>query len=189
MDFPILPDSDIPENWLDDLIESLDYTYALNEPTDAEKKRQRERVRERTRRGAAKYRKRHPDKVKVRAANREARKRALPDGLTADEWAFALEYFEHRCAVCGRPVGFWHTLAQDHWIPMASDTTNNPGTVATNLIPLCHGNDGCNNSKHNRNPYEWLVSVYGKRKANQINKRIETYFTIVRERQSAISSL
>lgn len=189
MDFPILPDSDIPENWLDELIETLDYTYALNEPTEQEKRLYRQHIRERTRRGQAKYRKRHPDKVRIREQNRRARQNALPAGLTSDEWNFALEYFEHQCAVCGRPAGFWHTLAQDHWIPITSDRKDNPGTVASNVIPLCHGFDGCNNSKHNHDPHEWLVSVYGKRKANQINKRIEAYFIIVRERQSAISLL
>lgn len=187
MDTPILPDPDIPENWLDDVIETLDYTYEMNEPTEQEKRLYLQHKRQRGREGYARYRKRHPDRVKVRWHNRRARKKALPDGLTPDEWVFALEYFEYRCAVCGRPAGFWHTLAQDHWIPIMSERDDNPGTVATNIIPLCHGNDGCNNSKHNHEPTEWLVSVYGKRKANRIIRRIEEYFSIVRERQNQIT--
>lgn len=188
MDTLILPDPDIPENWLDDVIETLDFTYAMNEPTKAEKRAKLLRQREVVRNGQRKYRRKYPDKIKVRAANRKARQHDLPEGLTADEWGFALQYFDNCCAVCGRPAGLWHTIAQDHWIPVSANNDANPGTVATNIVPLCHGYDGCNNSKHDKPADEWLIGAYGKRKAGQIMKRIEEYFTIVRERQSKITS-
>src|SRR5260221_119478 len=71
------------------------------------------------------------------------RKRELPNVFTSQDWRNALEYWGHRCAVCERPRGLWHTLSQDHWIPLSSPDC--PGTDPTNILPLCCGTDGCNN--------------------------------------------
>ena len=68
------------------------------------------------------------------------------------------------------------TAAADHWIPLTYEGKDNPGTVATNVLPACHGVGGCNNKKHNAMPVEWLEKEYGKRKAHQILDRIEKYF-------------
>src|SRR5581483_2176482 len=56
-----------------------------------------------------------------------ARKRSLPDTFTERDWQRALEYWDYKCAVCGRPRGLWHTLAADHWIPLTAPDC--PGTV------------------------------------------------------------
>lgn len=108
------------------------------------------------------------------AERRKARQLGLPDTLTIQQWNHALVYFNHSCAVCGRFIGLWHTIAMDHWMPLSDN--NCPGTIAKNIVPLCHGLDGCNNKKRNRNPVEWLTDTYGKRKANKILRRIEQYF-------------
>lgn len=105
---------------------------------------------------------------------RRARKHNLSDTFTSADWQRALDYFGGCCAVCGRPVGLWHTIAADHWIPLSSPDC--PGTVPTNIIPLCHGVSGCNNSKLNAEPTDWLVRKFGKRKAKKIMAHIETYF-------------
>jgi hypothetical protein len=111
---------------------------------------------------------------------RAARKRGLPDTLRGQDWNRALMYFNHTCAVCSKPIrGLFHTVAADHWIPITSPVC--PGTVATNIVPLCQGQDGCNNSKSNRDPREWLIGKYGSPKGKQILKRIEDYFEWVRE--------
>lgn len=120
----------------------------------------------------------NPHKVKVHYQKRQARKRSLPDTLTQDEWQRTLEYFNGCCAVCKRPPGLWHTLAMDHWIPVAHPEC--PGTVRTNAVPLCHGIDGCNNSKGNKLPAEWLTEKYGARKGRAILKRIQTYLDNVK---------
>jgi hypothetical protein len=52
------------------------------------------------------------------------------------------------------------------------------------MIPLCHGNGGCNNKKGRKDPGHWLVEQFGTRKAAQILKKIEAYFAVVRARQS-----
>ena len=111
----------------------------------------------------------------VRLHTYRARKRSLNDCFTVEDWKHALEYFEGCCAVCDRPPGLWHTLAADHWIPLSSPDC--PGTIPENIIPLCHGIDGCNNSKHAKLPLEWLTEKFGKRKAMVIFNRIGDYFS------------
>lgn len=113
-----------------------------------------------------------------------AKKRALPSAFTGLDWQYALEYFNHCCAVCGRPLsGLFHKVAADHWIPLSSPDC--PGTVVTNIVPLCHGQGGCNNSKADQNPEEWLVKRFGKRKAQHIVSEIGAYFAHVRDRSSS----
>ncbi len=71
----------------------------------------------------------------------------------------------------------------DHWIAISDLRPDNPGTVATNMIPLCHGISGCNNKKQNKDPIEWMRQEYGTRKAKPIIARIEAYFEWVREQR------
>jgi len=111
--------------------------------------------------------------------NRRARKLSLPDTLTSEQWQYALNYFGGRCAICDRQLNdiFGEfTAAADHWIPLSYEGDDNPGTVAGNIIPLCHGVGGCNNSKSNTMPDEWLERQFGKRKAKQIAAKIQDYF-------------
>jgi len=125
----------------------------------------------------------NPDKYKIISHRYAARKRNLPDTLTKQEWQYALEYFNHCCAVCGRQLKDLfgaHTVAMDHWIPLSYEGVDNPGTVAENMIPLCHGQDGCNNSKGSKMPNDWLFDVYRKAKANRILKRIKDYFDSIK---------
>lgn len=102
-----------------------------------------------------------------------ARKRSLPDTFTAADWQAALDHFGGCCAVCGRPPGLWHTIAADHWIPLTAPDC--PGSVPWNIVPLCHGDGGCNNSKCDRNPNEWLVERFGERRGAAIQQRIEVW--------------
>lgn len=123
------------------------------------------------------YREANPDKMRVHVHKRMARKRALPDTMTAQDWQHALIYFNGCCAVCGRQLNDLfgeHTAAMDHWIPLTSDDC--PGTIPQNIIPLCHGIDGCNNKKSSKDPETWLIETYGTRKARQIMARIQAYF-------------
>lgn len=105
---------------------------------------------------------------------RRARKRSLPDAFSVEDKLFALDYFHYCCAACGRPQGFWHTLAMDHWIPLSNPDC--PGTVPENMVPLCHGIGGCNNTKHDKNPEEWLAKYFSKRKAREIARRVQEFF-------------
>jgi hypothetical protein len=113
---------------------------------------------------------------------RRARKRELPDTFTRQEHQFMLTYFGFACAVCGNQRGFFWTLHNDHWIPITAPDC--PGTVATNMVPLCGGEGSCNNSKNKHDPYEWLAARYGGKKARMIKQRIAAYFAVVATRQA-----
>lgn len=116
----------------------------------------------------------NPQKAKAASQRRAARKRGLPDTLTAAQWEYCLVYFGNVCAACGRGVGLFHTLASDHFIPLSSP--NCPGTVAANIIPLCNGLGGCNNSKGDKDALEWATEKFGPRKAKLFMSKIEAYF-------------
>lgn len=121
-------------------------------------------------------------KQKVQKHLRRARERALPCTLTAREWQNALNYFHGCCAVCGRQLKDLlntHTVAADHWIPLVDPKC--PGTVVHNMLPLCHGIGGCNNSKHTKDPVIWLTEKLGKRAAKKKLAEIEAYFATVRK--------
>lgn len=117
------------------------------------------------------------NRVRVITQRKRARRRSLPKTLTVAEWQYALEYFNGCCAVCGRQLSDLfgsHVSHADHWIPISSPACT--GTVATNIVPLCGGVDGCNNRKGARDPVEFLETEFGKRRAQQILTRIESYF-------------
>lgn len=113
---------------------------------------------------------------------RLARERGLPNDFSKDDWQRALEYFDNCCAVCDRPAGLWHKLAADHWIPLSSP--NCPGTAPQNIIPLCHGLDGCNNSKKDSDAEYWLKWKFGEHKAQKVLKRVGEYFHWVNRRHN-----
>jgi hypothetical protein len=112
-----------------------------------------------------------------RTARRRARKMGLPDTFTTEQQQFCRQYFNFACAVCGNEEGFAWTIGLDHWIPIADPDC--PGTVAWNMVPLCHGKGGCNNSKSATHPQAWLLKQFGPRKAAQILRRINAYFVLV----------
>lgn len=107
------------------------------------------------------------------------RKRSLPNTLTVDNWLKCLEYWHGCCAVCGGQLRDLFGYVEpniDHWIPLNSPDC--PGTIPTNIICLC---ESCNKSKGDAPANQWLISRYGKRKANTILKRIEAYFEWIKQ--------
>jgi hypothetical protein len=99
---------------------------------------------------------------------------SLPHTFTEEQHQFMDQYWGFACAVCGNQEGLLWTLALDHWIPLTSPDC--PGTIASNLLPLCHGQGGCNNRKHNKMPSVWLREAFPPRKARTIEKAIAEYF-------------
>lgn len=123
---------------------------------------------------------RNPLAIKMAGQRRRSRRAKFPADYTADDWQFALNYFNGCCAVCDRPIlGLFHTAHMDHWFALA--TPDCPGTVPGNIVPLCGGKDGCNTSKNARDPEEWLIKKFGKRKAKAILARIHEFFSKVRQ--------
>lgn len=123
-----------------------------------------------------------PEAVKAFPRAYDLRKQKLPKAFSARDWDSALQYWGYACAICERPRGLWHTLAQDHWIPLTDPHC--PGTVSVNILPLCHGEDGCNNSKGKKQPEIWLEAKLGKRRANKKLKEIAAYFAWVSQQQA-----
>jgi hypothetical protein len=118
-----------------------------------------------------------------RTANirRKARLRGLPATFTTTQRTFMLQFWGYACAVCGQQEGlFGAMLTDDHWIPLASPDC--PGTTVGNMVPLCGGNLGCNQSKQGKDAHIWLLSRYSRQKAMTIEKKIAAYFEIVRQR-------
>lgn len=137
------------------------------------------------------YQRNRPSKQRVTyarqyAQNRRARKAGLPNFFDKEDRQRCLDYFNHQCAICGRFAGLWNWIVPDHWIAMADPRPDNPGNVPWNIVPMCHakkdGQGCCNNIKSSKDPKQWLIERYGKRKANVILKRIEQYFEDVKSR-------
>ena len=115
-----------------------------------------------------------PTSRKVSNLRYEARKNALPDTMTEQDYIFMMEYWDNACAITGET----DNLQIDHWIPLDSD--NCPGTVPENMIPL---STSMNASKQNFDAKEWLEWKFGVYRASQILSRVNQYFELVEERQ------
>ncbi len=90
------------------------------------------------------YRARNPEKIREIRLRRKARLAGLPDDWTAEEQLEAHNHFGG-CALTGSPDIQW-----DHVIPIS---WGHGGTTAGNMIPL---RSDLNNSKHDRNIFEWF---------------------------------
>lgn len=124
-----------------------------------------------------------------RSNKRRVVERNQGKGISQTEWDYCLAYWEHCCAVCGKRADLWTVIAQDHWVPLSKGGPNTP----QNIIPLCHsrkgapaGQIGCNSSKGNTLPIDWLIDRFGKRKAQQIIKRVNQYFEHIETRDQDV---
>ena len=133
----------------------------------------------------ARYLRANPDKARAKDHRRRARKNNLLVQWTDADIHRMLEHWKNCCAVCGQgvePNNVFYVLAHDHWIPLTSPECL--GTVPWNMLPLCHsriGNAmGCNLSKSNKDPIEWLNSRYSPEQVRAILKRIDKYFASVK---------
>lgn len=125
-----------------------------------------------------KYKENNREKLRIILQRYVARKASLPNDYKDTDWQFALDYFHGCCAYCGRPPGLFHMLAMDHFVPISSKDC--PGTIPANIVPACHQEDGCNNSKHDRDPNEWVMDKFGKRRGREILDRIHLFFSQTR---------
>ncbi len=103
-----------------------------------------------------------------------AKKRNLDFHWTEEDWNFALGYWNHQCAVCKNSD---KTLHKDHWIPLSYSEGFNPGTVPSNIIPLC---SSCNSSKCSSLPEEWLRSKYPQQIVSEILDKVRLFFSKTR---------
>jgi len=145
----------------------------------------RERTRKQEQKSTTKIRRRvyrlnNLARYRTLAKNRYALEGNLPNDFTESDWQFALNYFGHCCAVCERPLnGLFHKPHADHWIPVSSQDC--PGSVPTNIVPLCGGVGGCNQSKHARDPQTWLLQKLGDKQGRAILAKVQEFFSQVRQ--------
>ncbi len=125
------------------------------------------------------YRRANPERFKVYTQRRRTQKRQLPDTLTLADWQRCLDYWQDSCAICGRVASNNLSIAADHWIPLSDPDPANPGTCAGNILPLCHGTGGCNNSKKNHEPVNWLFKRLGSQAGKDKLAQINAYFAWV----------
>lgn len=92
----------------------------------------------------------NPQKDKVYQNRRKALKSSLRNELTPEDWLSIRGDFGNKCALSGVK----DDVTMDHFIPIS---TGKEGTYKGNVYPL---SSFLNNSKHNRNPFEWY-EIYG----------------------------
>ena len=153
--------------------------------TNRDEMRRKARVRRRNNRDVVnqrgrEYHQKHPEIARRSYERRRAKKNGAPYDFTEEDWRYALTYWNQACAVCEAQDGFWHNIAQDHWIALSLPDT--PGTVPSNILPLCNKNFGCNQRKGVKDGWTFLIERLGKRKAKAKLKEIEAYFAAVRAR-------
>lgn len=124
------------------------------------------------------WQKENPQKYAETQKRIYQRRAAAKKTFTDSDWFYALSYFDNCCAVCGRSATTKLKIVADHWIPLSDP--NCPGTVPTNIVPLCNGRGGCNTLKTNKDAREWLEKRYGKLFANHKMAQIEAYFNHLR---------
>lgn len=120
----------------------------------------------------AKWRRNNADKILIAKHRRRSLLRRLPATFKDMDWENCLIYWQDCCAYCGRPRGLWHTLCQEHFIPVVQGGAY----TADNILPACHGIYGCNNQKGDSGPHAWLEKRFGKSKAKTTLDKIERYF-------------
>lgn len=99
---------------------------------------------------AGAWAKANPDKVAVRRQKRRVEKYGntqIDRLLTATEWTETKEYFDHRCAYCGRQP---EKLTIDHIVPLSRGGAH----TKENIVPACRS---CNSSKHNSSLLVYLL--------------------------------
>jgi hypothetical protein len=103
----------------------------------------------------------------------------LPYDFRESDWHYALDYWSGRCAVCGIDPNYDKIiLARDHWYPLSRPFC--PGTIPSNIVPLCHGDYGCNNQKSNLDPHTWLIKALGPDEGQRVYDEIDRFLETTR---------
>jgi hypothetical protein len=102
-------------------------------------------ARERFRQHSKRWQSKNKEKMKRHYHKRLARKRNLPDDLTANQLAFTIFEFDDRCFITGES-----NIHLDHVIPLS---VGHGGTTYGNMIPL---RADLNISKNDKNIFEWF---------------------------------
>jgi hypothetical protein len=95
----------------------------------------------------AEYLKANPEQHTVKNSKRKARELGNGGSFTAQQWIDLKLFYGNKCLCCHRKehvlVSLGLHLSPDHVISLAKGGSND----ISNIQPLCHGLDGCNNKK------------------------------------------
>ena len=131
------------------------------------------------------YRKTERGKIVGRLSSWKRRRRLENSvfDFSLKDWSIALNYFNNKCAICGRSEKGGLKIVPDHWIPVCKGGS----TINTNIIPLCHSykqiKNGCNNSKLSQDFRIWLLSRYNPDETEKIIDRINLFFERVKNHE------
>jgi hypothetical protein len=89
---------------------------------------------------------------RLRNRLREKKLRYSVADFSKRDWEHCLAYWDGRCVICGYKGGDQRIICMEHWVPLAKGGL----TDRANILPMCHGLNGCNNSKHASEPTLWL---------------------------------
>lgn len=97
--------------------------------------------------------KNNTDKLRGYCHKRRAKKEELINDFTEEQWRYALDFFGHCCAYCGKDeetnkAEYGWNIEREHVVPL----TKGGGYTATNIIPACRR---CNIGKFNGDFEEW----------------------------------
>jgi len=106
------------------------------------------------------YKKEHRQSLVINEQRRSAKKKQLPSTLTIEQWNYAKEYFDNRCAYCGEEV----KLVQEHFVALSKGGEY----TINNIIPSCIR---CNSSKGTKIFIEW----YKKQKYYSQERELKIY--------------
>ena len=119
-----------------------------------------------------KWRELNASKVAVASHRRRHRVRLVAINFRPEDWDICVERFGGACAACGST----RRLSQDHWIPLSKGGAYD----RYNIVTLCSGRGGCNNSKADRDPRDWVVRKFGERCGHEILAVVAAYFLSLR---------
>lgn len=92
----------------------------------------------------------HPEARRDQHRRRRALKKGNEHSFTDREFQTLVQRYGSRCVSCWKAVSelasLGRKLVPDHIVPLAKGGLND----ITNIQPLCHGVDGCNNHKGNK---------------------------------------
>lgn len=149
-----------------------EYYKSQNEKRVAKDKAYVENNREKIAERKKQYRESHRAEIRQRNRARKAAIKYSKSDYTQKDWEYCVSYWQGSCAICGRQAQTGVIIAADHWQPL-----NRGGlTHKKNILPLCHGVNGCNNQKRDKDPVKWITSKLGNNAGQKLSE-IEAYFS------------
>lgn len=140
----------IPADWWQSVIDSVDHTYRLNEPTAEEKHRIQIKRRLQNRYQQAQFRRNNPEAWRANYRRREQRRKDAHGSHTRAELE-TLKRTQRHCWWCGEPLD--ERVQIDHVIPLARGGSND----ISNLRLSC---PTCNAVKGSKTPAEFAGRLF-----------------------------